>query len=212
MKTFTPPPPSNFGSNEGPQVLTSLSKGKRPLKWNSLNAILTFTSFFWLSFFVFSLLGCQRSIDDVTQVNQKSYPTVDLNDPNFSWFTLDQKLFDAERITFVRNEESLTVDTKLFKNDNGELIVFEAARDIEGFVSSGNRSCTETTCCIADCYNSDCSSIVGTADLLMHIGNYGTYVTPCEGGDLNGDGYVGNSDSLIFFAYYGTECSEDCEC
>ncbi len=40
-----------------------------------------------------------------------------------------------------------------------------------------------------------------TVDLILFLGNFGTYVTPFTGGDFSGDGYVGASDLLFLLGW-----------
>jgi len=207
MKNFTPPSKILNGKNS-----KTILKFHQPSLRKAPFEILTFLAFFSMSFIFFSTTGCKQAAEELALTSQKSYPIVDLNDPNFSWFNLNPEIFDAEKIVFVRMDESLHVPSYSFKNEEGELLIYEAAREIEGYESSGNRSCTEGDCCRADCCNGDCGSVVGTPDLLIFIGNYGAYVTPCDNGDITGDGYVGGADQLIFFGFYGTMCIESCEC
>ncbi|MEY3397683.1 MAG: hypothetical protein RL220_277, partial [Bacteroidota bacterium] len=67
-------------------------------------------------------------------------------------------------------------------------------------------TCDDGSCLITCTGDFNGDNIIGTSDLLLFLGTFGSTPGPCSQTDLTDDGIVGLADLLLFLGVFGTTC------
>lgn len=168
-------------------------------KFNSL-AIAVVIACMAIGFLGSVLVSCVKEAN-VAPTVQTEYPVFDLD--KLRWEELKEADFGQAYIGFFRgNSEIAWIETRLFKDIDGNLILQEALASVSAKPGGLRMDCCGTilgdlpqACDICD----DCNSCVNTGDLQYILANWGLANT-CA--DYNSSGIIDTPDLLIWFGYY----------